>query len=453
MKVGAVKNLSHTLAYSLVALQEMHLASHYPVIYWNTACLMVDSGSLTQDGSSTDYAKVAKALGATLQAGISVSLVDINHSEFSFIPDAANNQILFGMKSLLGISDDIINTIIANRPYSSPRDFLQRVKPNKTQMVSLIKAGAFDSMLDRKLCMVWYLWEICDKKNKLTLQNMPGLLRYNLIPEEYKLEIRVYNFNKYLKAITKADPAKYDGMYTLDARAIEFLHELELDDIMETDNLAWFVKTKVWDKKYKAFMDNLRPCLNQETLDKLNDAIFLDEWNKYAQGNISAWEMEVMGFYYHEHELAHLDNKKYGIRNYFTMPEEPEVDKVFTKGDMQIKIYKISRIAGTVIAKEKNKGLIYLLTTSGVVTVRMGRELMANYDRKITTIAPDGTKDTVEDSWLTKGNKLVINGYRNGDVFNCKVYKSQGAVHHIYKINEVFDNGEIAIQMERQKDE
>ena len=39
-----VKNKSHTLAYSLIALQEMNLAFKYPIIFWNCACLISDSG-------------------------------------------------------------------------------------------------------------------------------------------------------------------------------------------------------------------------------------------------------------------------------------------------------------------------------------------------------------------------------------------------------------------------
>ena len=42
-------NASHTLAYSLVALQEMNLAWKYPVIFWNCACLITDSGGMEED--------------------------------------------------------------------------------------------------------------------------------------------------------------------------------------------------------------------------------------------------------------------------------------------------------------------------------------------------------------------------------------------------------------------
>ena len=82
------------------------------------------------------------------------------------------NRILFGLKGMLNVGDDIVDTIIANRPYVSPRDFLNKVKPGKQAMISLIKGGAFDEMMDRRLCMGWYIWETCDKKKRLTLQNM-----------------------------------------------------------------------------------------------------------------------------------------------------------------------------------------------------------------------------------------------------------------------------------------
>ena len=37
-------NASHTLAYSLIALQQMNLAFRYPIIFWNTGCLISESG-------------------------------------------------------------------------------------------------------------------------------------------------------------------------------------------------------------------------------------------------------------------------------------------------------------------------------------------------------------------------------------------------------------------------
>ncbi|MBR6515731.1 MAG: DNA polymerase III subunit alpha, partial [Bacilli bacterium] len=143
---------------------------HFNPIYWNTACLIVNSGATDEEaGASTDYGKIAKAIGDIKSAGINMSLVNINKSAFGFAPDVENNSILFGLKGLLNVGDDVVESIIANRPYISPRDFLYKVQPGKQAMISLIKGGAFDEMMDRKLCMAWYIWETCDKKKRITL--------------------------------------------------------------------------------------------------------------------------------------------------------------------------------------------------------------------------------------------------------------------------------------------
>ena len=194
-------------------------------IYWNTACLIVNCGAADENaGGSTDYGKIAKAIGDIRAAGIKVSLVDINRSSFGFVPDIENNQILFGLKGMLNVGDDVVADIIANRPYISPRDFLERVNPGKQAMISLIKGGAFDNMEDRKFTMAWYIWDTCDKKKRITLQNMGGLIKYNLLPTETEEQImakRVYEFNRYLKAICKVS----NEYYKIDERALNFLME------------------------------------------------------------------------------------------------------------------------------------------------------------------------------------------------------------------------------------
>lgn len=479
-------NASHTLAYSLVGLQEMNLAFKNPIIFWNCACLITDSGGAEEEDEeeivdiyepedfteyeyedaedrktkkkkkrSNNYDKIATAIGKMRSEGIEVAPPDINTSQYTFYPDVDNNKILFGLRGLLNVGDDVIAATIENRPYSSPRDYLNKVKPKKSSMISLIKAGAFDSMMDRKLCMAWYLWEVCDKKQRLTLQNMPSLMKYNLVPDtsaEFVLARRVYEFNRYLKAITKADPAAYKDYYTLDARAIDFMQELELDNIMTSDNLAWFVKCKDWDKIYQKYMDIFRSWLSndkEKILTELNSLIFKEEWDKYAKGNLSSWEMEVICYYQHDHELAHLDASRYGFSDYFKLPEDPEVDRSFYKGGKEINIFKLTKICGTCIAKDKSKGTVTLLTPTGVVTAKLHKEAFALYDRQISEKQEDGTKKIIEKSWFTRGNHILIQGIRSGDQFIAKKYAASGMKHTVMKITEVFPNGEIAIQTER----
>ena len=441
----------------------MYLGTHWNPIYWDTACLVVNSGSLEEDddneniveleenetqkkAANTDYGKVAKALNEIINAGINVSLVNINTSDFGFKPDIENNRILFGMKALLNVNDDFVNQIIKNRPYSSIKDFYQKVKPKKQPMISLIKAGAFDEMMDRKKAMAWYIWETCDKKARLTLQNFPTLLKQDLVPldtEERKLAFRVYEFNRYLKAICKV---KNDSVcYHVDNRAIDFLVEIEVANLINSDNT---LNMKKWDKIYQSYMDVFREWLREngeEILSELNTRIFKADWDKYAgNANLSAWEMEVLCFYKHEHELAKVDFERYGLKNFYDLPEEPEIEKTFYKKNKPIHIFKLCRICGTCIAKNKTKGTVTILTTSGVVNVKFRKEYFALFDKQISEKGLDGVKHVVEKSWFNRGNMIMVQGIRLGDTFVTKKYASSVG-HQLYHILEVNDDGSLIL--------
>lgn len=435
-------NKSHTLAYSLIALQEMNLAFKFPVIYWNTACLIADSGG--KEGS-TDYAKMAQSVNRIRDEGVSVSMVDINNSALGFEPDERNNQIMFGLKALINMSDDTIELIARNRPYVSLTDFYYRVKPKKQEMISLIKAGAFNEFCGQQEAMVQYLWLSCDKKQRLTLQNMPGLMKYNLIPqdEKYVIPRKIYEFNRYLK-----DQCKIVEGYKLDIRAIDFLNELGLDDLYNED---FFVATKDWDKVYQEYMDIFRDWIKEnkeEVLDNLNTAIFMQGWEKYAQGNISAWEMEAMCFYYHDHELKNVNMRKYGLSNFYSLPEDPVVEKMFSRGGSNIPIYKLTMICGTCIAKNKDKGTVFLLTTDGVVPVKFRKEYFSLFDRQVMGKKSDGSRMVLERSWFNRGQKILVQGMRRGNEFIAKKYASSKS-HQLYKIDSYSEDGTLVLRSER----
>lgn len=472
MSKGYGFNASHTLAYSLIALQEMNLATRFPIIYWNCACLINDSGTSVDDDemcidydelkdekdkANTDYEKLARGIGKMKDFGVQINLVDINKSGFTFVPDAETNTIYCGLKSMLNINDDIINQIIENRPYSSPKDFYQKVKPKRQAMISLIKGGAFDSMMEREDCMIWYIWETCDKKNKLTLQNMPTLINYNLLPtdtEEQKMAFRIYEFNKYLKAMCKNK--QYPTYYILDTRAIDFLVEIKCDNYMEMVDKDLGIGIKVWDKIYQKKMDVFREWLkanHDDILQKLNSIIFYEDWKKYIKkNNYSAWEMEVLCFYYHDHELKKANLNKYGIQNFFDLPKEPEVEYSYPIKDKIINIYKLHKICGTCIAKNKAKSTVTLLTPNGVVDVKFNKEHFSLFDKQISEKQENGKKKVMERSFFQRGSMIVVTGIRSDDMFICKKYKNTPG-HRLYKIEDVAPNGDLTLRGERYKGE
>ena len=457
----------HALAYSFIGYQTAYIATNWNPIYWDAACLVVNSGSLEEEiveeqeedkkkETGTDYGKVAKALGEIIAAGIKVSLVDINKSDYGFKPDVNNNQILFGMKALNYVGQDVVNKIKENRPYESLKDFMSRCYLNKTAMINLIKGGAFDELerpwakqlniSPRILAMVYYLSVVSEPKKRLTLQNFNGLIERGLIPEELDFQRRLFNFNKYLKA------HKETTYYVIaDKPAADFYtNYFSLDDI-SIINGNGYIEQKIWDKIYKTNMDLARDYIKShqnEMLKAYNTLLFKEQWDKYAQGNISSWEMESLCFYYHDHELKNIDTQKYGIKNFFNLPSEPEVDYFFKRNGKQIPIYKLCRVAGTVIGKNDTRHSVTLLTVDGVVNVKFTRDYYAMFNRQLSEKDVEtGVKKVKEKGWFTRGTKLLVTGYRRDDTFVSKKYKNTGG-HQLYLITEV-ENRNINITSER----
>lgn len=481
-------NLSHTLAYSLIALQEMNLAYRYPIMFWNCACLISDAGGAESDENveeieekeevfyedyegfedfveededdeeeeeeevskenkkkkkikSTNYGKIASAIGKIKSSGVNVAPPDINKSTFTFSPDIENNTIRYGLSGITKIGEELVKTIMDGRPYSSVDDFLRRIKINKPQMVNLIKSGAFDCFGDRVQIMHEYINNISDAKKRITLQNMKMLIDFGLIPDEYDVERRVYNFNKYIKKL------KLDGTYFgLDEIAFNFYSaHFDIDKLepCEDTESGFKIKQTIWDNYYQKHMNIVRPYIQKNAADLLvavNTKLTQDTWNKYCLGSLSKWEMDSVSFYSHEHELIDLDMDRYELTDFADLPEDPIIDRVISIKGKQVPILKLFRICGTVLDRDKSKKTVTLLTTSGVVTVKIFGGVFSNYDKQISEKGPDGKKHVIQKSMFSRGNKIIVCGVRDGDSFRAKKY-SKTPFHLVEQIVEVNKDG------------
>jgi DNA polymerase III subunit alpha len=480
----------HAMLYSFIGIQTLVIATQWPVIYWNTACLIVNSQSIEEEETTEDfleenpseadcqeeleemdddeeepikkkekkkvktvnYGKVATAIGKMKSAGIEVSPPDINQSAYTFIPDEKKNLIRYGLRGITKVGDDIVKQIIENRPYASIPDFLSKVKINKPQMVNLIKCGAFDSFDQREQVMHEYINLISDAKKRITLQNMKMLIDFGLIPNKYDFVCRVFNFNKYLKTF------KVDDLFLLDNIAMTFFDKnFSIDKLIEDARAesGFGIKQATWKKIYDEVMDRIRPYVkenNQKLLTSVNTRLTEDIWNKYCLGNMSKWEMDSVSCYFHEHELARVDNAYYGFSNFFDLPEEPEIERVFEIKGKRVPIFKIHRIYGTVLDRDKMKKLVTLLTPDGVVTVKIFGEVFNIYDRQISEKGADGKKHVKEKSTFARGNKIVVCGIRDGDSFRAKKYKAT-PYHLCELIEEVYPDGKIKMRPRLELDE
>jgi DNA polymerase-3 subunit alpha len=193
-------------------------------------------------------------------------------------------------------------------------------------------------------------------------------------------------------------------------------------------------------------MDQIRPFVKSNAavlLQQVNNRLIADIWNKYCNGSISKWEMSALSCYIHGHELSGLNLSSYGIDDFNTLSEIPEIDRYIPIKGKMIPIFKLHRIAGTVLDKDKAKKTVTLLTTHGVVTVKI-YGVFAEYDKQISERDNNGKKHVLRKSEFTRGNLIIVTGIRDGEhEFRAKTYKNT-PFHHVETITDIKD-GEIII--------
>ena len=449
----------HTTAYSLIALQEMNLAYHYPIIYWNCACLSVDSSAISDEdfynlidddivdisdnedkkiANKMDYAKMAEAL-SRFKKVCKIDMPDINKSRLSFTPDVETNTILYGLKGICQITDPTIKEIMANRPFNSFKDFLNKITKKtitKSKVINLIKCGAFDKIehKDRKEILKDYLWSTCEPKKRLTMQNAASLIERNLFPDELSYYCDVYNLTKELRRHRDDEKIWYCGD-RLDIPEDKFeswkkiLQDSKIvpQSIIIKGEERKVIDSSRWDSFYKQSMVPLQTYIkshHDEMLEKLNNSLFHDEWMKYTNDmDENVWELDSMNFFFHKHPLSNMIpqiESKEGI-NISRLDEivEGAADGQFIIKGKIIPKMKLYTIVGVVIDRDKVKGIVSLQCPSGVINLKIYKDLYST----MVQVVPreDGT---LQDSFFEKGVYLMVTGILRGSTFIPKVYKN-----------------------------
>ena len=278
---------------------------------------------------------------------------------------------------------------------------------------------------------------------------MKMLCDFDLLPEELTLEKKIFFFNRYIKK------AKRDLYYDFDNIAYDFYESnFSLDQLVNADTESGFaILQKNWDSIYKKKMDKVRDYLKanqEELLNRLNTILYDQVWNKYCLGSISKWEMDSISCYLHDHELKGIKNSFYGLSVYSQLSGEPEIEYTFhTKDGKEVPIFRIARIAGTVLDRDKNKKSITILTPEGsVVTIKIYGEVFSNYDKRISEMGADGHKHVIEDSFFKRGNKIMVCGLKREDSFQGKKY-SRTPYHLVELIEQINDDGTVISRGER----
>ncbi len=465
---------NHTLPYSAIGLQEMNVYNRYGEIYWNAACLSVNASANDEDAEksgSTNYGKIATAISRMTQRGIKIDLPDINEADFGFKPNSETGTIVFGLKGINGVGDDVVREIVEKRPYESLDDFLRKhdYKISTVPMVNLIKAGCFDKIedKDRESVMKEYVKKITiinhPPLKTLTMSHFPTIIEYGMYVEKnWPMVKRYYNFYKYItqNVFKRGDEVNGYRVYWLDEKATLFFKEyLQKEMQAGTDYVIKDGEYHILDKRlkkwYNSTMDSfkLNFLRNPASLKRYNIANFNrhanDFWEKYCLGSIEKWEMDSLSFYYTKHELSNINVLKYGIVDFFQLPTNPTVNYTRKNKRGEYTQYHVYKIVGTVLDRDRIRKTITLLTPTGVVTVKMYSDLFVQYNKQISKVDEKGKKTVVDKSWFTRGTKLQIMGFRRDEQFFPRVYRDLVYKNIIAKIVGVSELGAMELVLDR----
>lgn len=138
-------NKAHAACYGLIAYQTAYLKAHYPSAFM--AALMTSAFDDTE--------RLSVEITECKKMGIEVLPPDINESfgEFAVVKD--KNAIRFGMNAIKNVGAGAVEEILRarkQRAFDNIEDFISSVNlriVNRKALDSLIRAGAFDSFMDR----------------------------------------------------------------------------------------------------------------------------------------------------------------------------------------------------------------------------------------------------------------------------------------------------------------
>lgn len=131
-------NEAHAYAYAIIGYWTAWLKFHYPVQY-----LCASLSTIKQE-------RIPEFVEEARRMGYQVLPPDVNESKIGFT--AQQMSVRYGLMSIKGIGEIAAQAIIANQPYKSWEDFLERrdTKCNAGHIKTLIRIGTFDSLVPNR---------------------------------------------------------------------------------------------------------------------------------------------------------------------------------------------------------------------------------------------------------------------------------------------------------------
>ena len=154
-------NLSHSLCYATISFWTAYMKAHFPIEYY-AACM-----------STVGFDKAVLYMRDARVQGIEVVPPSIAapSKDYSILSDF---EIAFGMENIKGVGESAVASIMANAPYESFPDFVDRAGVNSAVIKAMINAGAFRAF--------------CPNRKELLERYTRGLFRPNLFGDTGYME-------------------------------------------------------------------------------------------------------------------------------------------------------------------------------------------------------------------------------------------------------------------------
>jgi DNA polymerase-3 subunit alpha len=184
-------NKSHAAAYAWVSYQTAYLKQHFPHEFY--------AASMTLDMAQTD--KLSDFRREAGKKKIEVVPPCVNASEVVF--SVKDDRIHYGLSAVKGVGRAVAEHIVevrGDKPFKDLGDFARRVDPkaiNKRTLETLVNAGAFDSLVERREIAFAAMDQVVGTAQALTTERNEG--QWNMFassePEPFRLPTSVPAWN------------------------------------------------------------------------------------------------------------------------------------------------------------------------------------------------------------------------------------------------------------------
>ena len=179
-------NKSHAAAYAVIAYQTAFLKTYYPNEFF--------SASMTMDISNQN--KLSEFHEELKRLNINIVRPDINKCFANF--KSIDNSFFYALGAIKNVGFEAVSNIVKEREvngqFKSINDFIKRVNPkdiNKLQLEGLVKAGAFDNIINNRQSIYNSIPHIILKSKNISenkIANQIDLFSDDNIKEENFLE-------------------------------------------------------------------------------------------------------------------------------------------------------------------------------------------------------------------------------------------------------------------------